>query len=572
MELKRLLTDQLRKTSLFATARDIYVSLSPKLRAQREIETEDLKKLASEVGTILQQPLYSESKKIKKVLIMGMGRVPYIAQETVIRKAFEMAGYRPIVLIPQDNLIIKTYNLLGTEHVAFLDRYLSKRSNEAQKYLKKNLTLDDVVALDFNGVRCGKYAASTLMRKVRSGSFDFSDAEIKHALEKALNRSFECKAAADALLEDIRPEALVLVDRGYSPSGELFDTCVERNIPVFTWNVAHKNNSLMLKRYDLTNRDVHPSSLSKESWEALKQMKWTTQHWEMLKSELEMCYKTGQWYAEVGTQFNKKSLSKAQLIERLGVDPNKKTAVIFPHIFWDATFFWGKDLFENYENWFVETVKAACLNDRLNWVIKVHPANLVKNKRDGVTGEHSEIAAIRKSIGTLPAHVKVLPADTDINTLSLFSFMDCCVTVRGTVGIEAACFGVPVLTAGTGRFDGLGFTLDSHTREEYLGKLTSVEKLERMDDYQTELARRYAYGVLMCRPADLHMLEMKFQLNDTADLSVNFKVDSLEKLKSSVDVKTISEWISSGTEDYMQDNQITNQIVYSHPEQLVNAG
>jgi hypothetical protein len=278
---------------------------------------------------------------------------------------------------------------------------------------------------------------------------------------------------------------------------------------------------------------------------------WTPQHWDRVRHELESCYSSGEWYAEVGTQFNKKSFTQTALIELLGVDPTKKTAVIFPHIFWDATFFWGDDLFENYEDWFIQTVAAACRNDRLNWVIKVHPANLVKNRRDGVFSEHSELGAIRKAVGELPPHVHLLPADTVISTLSIFSAIDCCVTVRGTVGIEAACFGVPVLTAGTGRYDRLGFTLDSDTRDAYLARLANAENLERLDEKQTELARRHAYGVLLCRPAQLDMLKMRYQPNDTADLDVEFQVGSVHALRSQSDINAIATWMSGDDEDYL---------------------
>ena len=49
-----------------------------------------------------------------------------------------------------------------------------------------------------------------------------------------------------------------------------------------------------------------------------------------------------------------------------------------------GTFFYGTDLFGSYEEWFVETMKIACANPHVNWIVKIHPANIVKNVRDGV--------------------------------------------------------------------------------------------------------------------------------------------------------------------------------------------
>ena len=45
-------------------------------------------------------------------------------------------------------------------------------------------------------------------------------------------------------------------------------------------------------------------------------------------------------------------------IKKFNLDPNKKIAVLFSHIFWDGTFFYGEDLFIDYEDWFRETLKV----------------------------------------------------------------------------------------------------------------------------------------------------------------------------------------------------------------------
>ncbi len=73
-----------------------------------------------------------------------------------------------------------------------------------------------------------------------------------------------------------------------------------------------------------------------------------------------------QQYSVVGTQFEKSIVDATRLRERFDLDRSKKTAFIFPHILSDSALFWGKCLFPNYEEWFVETVRAACANDRVN--------------------------------------------------------------------------------------------------------------------------------------------------------------------------------------------------------------
>ena len=62
-----------------------------------------------------------------------------------------------------------------------------------------------------------------------------------------------------------------------------------------------------------------------------------------------------------------------EVVAELGLDPSRKTAVVFSHVLWDANMFYGRDLFADQEEWFVETVRAAAANDAVNWVDQAAP-------------------------------------------------------------------------------------------------------------------------------------------------------------------------------------------------------
>jgi hypothetical protein len=240
-----------------------------------------------------------------------------------------------------------------------------------------------------------------------------------------------------------------------------------------------------------------------------------------------------------------------EIRRRLGLDPRKKTAIVFPHILWDATLFWGTSLFRNYEEWLVETIRTACTNDRVNWVIKVHPANVVKSIRDGVQGEPSELKALRKHITKLPPHISIIHADSDINFYSLLRVMDYCVTVRGTVGIEAAGFGIPVLTAGTGRYDHKEFTIDSKCREEYLERLASIQDIPPLTTRQRELAERFAFGIFLLRPLPLTTVTLEYQRDARATSKTRINVATREDWLNAPDLKLFAEWVNSKQIDFL---------------------
>ncbi len=196
----------------------------------------------------------------------------------------------------------------------------------------------------------------------------------------------------------------------------------------------------------------------------------------------------GAWYNRQQLQDGKCVFSADELRATLGLDPRKKTAVIFSHILYDATFFYGDNLFDDYEDWLVETVRGAIANPALNWVVKVHPVNVWRSRMDGAALVQLEAEALHKRFGELPAHVKLMPADTAVNTFSLFKVIDFGLTVRGTIGMELPCFGIPVVTAGTGRDAARGFTIDPTSRDEYANLLETLPDIAGSDAEQIRRA------------------------------------------------------------------------------------
>jgi hypothetical protein len=281
-------------------------------------------------------------------------------------------------------------------------------------------------------------------------------------------------------------------------------------------------------------------------------MQWTNKHRQQLLKELESSYSDGSWYSEVGAHFQSHLHSLDEVKKKLTLNPKKKTAVIFSHMFWDATFFYGEDLFEHYQDWFIRTVEAACKNDRLNWIIKVHPGNVVKNKRIGIGAEPSlEIQALDREIQDLPQHVKLMLPETDISTFSLYQVTDYALTVRGTIGIEAAALGIRVLTAGTGRYDQKGFTIDSESSQDYLARLSRLEKIPEMTDPERELAERFAYGVFIRRPLQLSTIRLGSHRDETASPNIKITAKTASEWTSATDMIELYQWIMSADEDYL---------------------
>ena len=477
----------------------------------------------------------------RRALIVTKGTINGARVEIALIKGLELAGFTPVVLT--EDWLEKHYRLAGVTQFVRWSQFAGGDFSEAASAIAHRATsVDDVIDVEHRSARVGKFALSTTFRTLLVGRLDFASAETTSTLARLLGEGMTRADAAWRLLDQVRPDLALFMGNRYTGQGELMDVCLERGIDVLTWFDAHRGSSLMLKRYQQANRDRHHGSISDAMWDDLRAMEWTSDRRRALQAEYYDNYAAGNWYSRGGTQFNKTIVGADALRRRLHLDPDKKTAVIFTHIVWDATLFWGRDLFSNYEDWLVETVRAACANPRLNWIVKVHPAHVAKSAMEKWHGEPAEVVAIRERVGPLPPHVVIVPPDTDINTYSLFSLMDYCLTVRGTIGIEAASLGVRVVTAGSGRYDHRGFTLDSSDAADYLATLASLERVPAMSPAERELAERFAYGAFLVRPFFLTSLAIEHQRDVTATTVVSLTARNGEELRSAPDLRAFAEW------------------------------
>lgn len=480
-------------------------------------------------------------------LLVSIGFIDGVKWELPLLKGLELGGLEPVVLTWRDPWLVRFYRLAGVRRVVFWDEFVDEAAREAdlrraEAWLGAIRHIHELLKVTDGDVRVGKLATSTAFRRLRVGSLDVSSPQARSALAPFLADALAYARAAERIAREMRPRVALFADKGYTPHGELFEWCVAHGIDAATWGVAPQSHGVILKRYAPEHLDEDPASLSPATWQLVQAMGWTGAERKRLFEDLRESYATGDWFSEVGTQFHTRVFDAGEVRRRLGLDATKKTAVIFPHILWDGTFFEGTDLFANYEEWLIETVRAACANPRVNWVLKFHPANLVKNARDGVGGEPAEVTALARAIGSLPSHVRVMHPQSEVSTFSLFDVMDSCVTVRGTIGMEAAAFGIPVLTAGTGRYDRRGFTIDSDTQAAYLDRLRHIQDIPRLTPMQQERAQRFAYGVFVLRPLVWTTIRLGYRRDQTASCTLDVGPATKADWLTAPDLAAFAEW------------------------------
>jgi hypothetical protein len=499
-------------------------------------------------------PLRAESAPAPTRTVLFCDLMTMIATakvESLMAGLLRLKGYRAVVLLERPDWPLEAIFRAAAPDTQFIYRSAEigpqdlAEARKAAETILENTGLQSLVALEVDGYRIGRSVLSWVLRQFRVGRLDDADPSHRAAALDTLTQSLVTKAFVERMLKERAPSTAVFVERGYTPAGEVFDGCALAGVDVIQWCGAPQSDCLIYKRYNEQSRGDHPLSVSEGTWKSLLAMPWGADNDAAVADQIVANYESGAWYNRQQLQEGKSVVKADAVRQALGLDPRKKTAIIFCHILYDATFFYGESLFEDYEQWMVETVRAAIANPNLNWIVKVHPVNVWRCKMDGSELVQLEAETLRRHFGELPAHVKIMPADTGINTFSLFEVADVGLTVRGTIGMELPCFGIPVVTAGTGRYTGRGFTIEPNSREDYAARLARLHETPRLDAETIRRARLHYYGALALRPAPMRsfILEHATGKGDGSgtDVKLNRRVDA--GLLDSVDLGGLIHWL-----------------------------
>ncbi|MCL0102268.1 capsular biosynthesis protein [Dehalococcoidia bacterium] len=494
----------------------------------------------------------------KSVLIPSLSPLVYrIKLEILLGRALYLRGYKPYFLTyrsaPIPNYPSQYFRSAGFGQTLFYEDYFPKGDSTRQEIsqfctqvLTPSLEPGRLQGLSYRSVDIGEHLLASMSRTLHMGRIDLGQTKASAFAHNVLPELLSNVHAAERLLDTLSPDIVMFNDTSYTHYGPIHDLCLERNINAFQFNYGAEDNSLILKRSTTETRRTHPNSLSDDTWNMARTMSWTDTKNDALTEHFKDRYQ-GRWYMSQRNQHKKSIKSRDTVRRSLGIDPNKKTVVLFSHILWDANLFYGEDLFEDFGDWFVETLRSAYANPSVNWIVKLHPGNIWKQIQEGWADDQSELSLIQSRLGPLPRHITIVPSDTDLNTFSFFEIADAAITVRGTTGIELACHGVPVLTAGTGRYSGRGFTVESASKEEYLSRLLTINQIQPLSQAEINLARRYAYTLFVLRPWRFRALKSSFKAVEQGNhpLAWNLEADCswANDLSKAPDLESLLDWI-----------------------------
>ncbi len=522
--------------------------------------------LRSECPGLFESSPPRDSDGSRHVLVVSLSDdAQQIQLEALLAKALELHGGEVTILTFRSaRRAVRLFRAHGLRQVHYED-FVSTGSTvneEAPAALERCRTIQDFKAFEYQQARIGRQALSTVIRARHEPRLDLDDESIRADIRRTIEYAIEGVEVGDRVLDAGSPDCLLMIERGYAGFGSIFDRALARDIPVIQFQAAHRDDSFFLKRYTLEARDLHSRSLDERTWLLLLRDGWNPCREVALTREL-AAQEEGKWFLARRHRHAAWRRGPEELREHLSLDPDRKVAVLFSHILWDASMFYGRDIYPDQGRWFIETVRLAAEDDRVQWLVKLHPALFWKLRTDGNHAEPAELEMIREAIGVLPPHVRLLRPDDDVDNTDLFRIIDAGVTIRGTVGLELPSLGVPVLTAGTSDYSGRGFTVDADTVEEYERNVRSIVDLERLEHRQVELAKLYAYGIFCLRPWQFSSFTLEYlpldQAAETMEHRLRYHVRTLDDLGRVADLARFADWVLRSDEpDYLDEQELAS--------------
>lgn len=439
------------------------------------------------------------------LIVSGRGMNVLWAQIwSIFSLALRIHGYRGLVVTSRSSKHLnRYYRLLNLELIYYEDIVKDLPATlpgEIKEAVKQASSVQDYRNISYKDMPIGEIALSTYTRYHGTGVIDLGKTEVVKGIQEWMNILCQAKEAAEHIYQKYNVKIIFVAEIFFEEYGAFYYMALFRDLNIIKFTGTVRDNAFIFQHLNKSNDRLHHASVSNSLWARIKDAPFTGK----MEAELEQNFLDrygNKWHRSKRNFPNTRIIPVQQARKELDIKLDRKVAVIYSHILYDSLFFFGTDLFEDYAQCLIETVRAAFQNPNVDWLVKVHPSNLWRGELNTILkGKYEEERLLYKEFGQFPPHVKIVKADTGISPYTWFQLADYGITVRGTSGLEMAALGKTVITAGTGRYEGNGFTIDPKDKDEYIKLLKNIQDIPSLTPQQVALAKRYAHAVFVLKP------------------------------------------------------------------------
>ena len=415
--------------------------------------------------TVLADFMASADPRFKgAVLVDGMWDNPnYWIRYALFRAAVGSAGGREVGVVGMYRAVegrrtLERFGASRTTQVLELRGDMAAHRREARRLLTETRTAADVLSWRLPHGVPADFVYDGILKRQRSACVDLADGRLVGYVAEALASI----TAADRLLDSDRFELILLSHAVNFQFAALAWLAIRRGIPVVLLygNYGVPRFVKLTEPADLYDAIDRPTAVDLSSISEARQQQLAAVGSAYLSKR--MVGETDDIGARYAYQKASERVSRAALAEKLGWDPGRPIVGVYASNWFDFPHPCGMSHFRDFLDWTEATLDAARRRRQVNWLFKAHPCD---QWYGGVT--LADLMPPMKAGG----HVQLAPIDW--NGSAVLEAMDAVVTYHGTVGIEAAAAGKPVLVADRGWYHDAGFVTWPRSRQEYLDLLAA---------------------------------------------------------------------------------------------------
>lgn len=444
----------------------------------------------------------------------------HVCTESSLAKALQLRGHKVNFLICDNITKLSNYSTFDLSEDFFsiiadkfklpYDLYSSHLKSNKINRIEQNINRLDpykYYGYEYKGIKVGKHAKTSVDRFFKGEKVDVKS--YNNIFKKELVNACIVVEVAKSAYEIYQPDVLVTSHGVYSSWGPFYDYFKKQNIDTHIYGIDHytfdgiafdRDNSFNEYFKKVRNESYLNNEEEQELFDFIK---------------LRMSGKNGDtsYYDAFKTTDD-----IGELINKIKFDNFEKNYALFANLPWDASLFDSHTVFKDVYEWVKETIDFFREKKSLQLIIKVHPAERVRNSKYTVSD------FIKAHYNYLPSNIKILEPDTKIKAYDLFKYIDAGIVYNGTVGMELALNKIPVITCGRAHYSGKGFTIDIRNKEMYREVLINLNY--NFDEKKYNLAKVYSYFYFIKSSLPYNLL--KFSGDSWAETDMN--IESLNDL------------------------------------------
>jgi hypothetical protein len=353
-----------------------------------------------------------------------------------------------------------------------------KNESEIKKTID-SLTTNQLEEFKYKGISVGRYAVASSIRHYLS---PFPLWDNPNFVKWVRDFIFTGCVIADGfsnLLENEKPDKIVMSHAIYISWGVLFDVARKKSIDVDVYNSSYKENTLRFYK----NAPNSPFPIAE--WPKFADVNLTGKELEILNRYIES--RTDQKDDSISLFSGESDYSDVDLFIKKGKEKGAKIACLFSNISWDAFAFSNDCPFGTMEDWIVDSIKYLSENPNIYVIVKAHPAEIFHK-----VPENFRVKSIIPK--DLPENILFVNEHANIKPFYLYDKIDFGIIHISTVSIEMALKNIPVLTSGAeSHYSNKNFTIDPTSKEEYFNILKSLCEGKYTFSPNIEIAKKYMY-------------------------------------------------------------------------------